>query len=511
MDAVDASGTATGPAHGSDGWAALSRLVGLPAGADAATLAAALKRAVGDPALEPAVAEGVRGLVEDPPHGREADASAVVVALGARVLAPLMRRYAEDVYARRRILLGAGRGLSADAAARLVLAASVAWDRPCSRAFMELLAKLARAATAGDRGSALAIRELTRLVADRWAEIAAEASSITYEDMVAAEQMTVHHPQSFPEAERLVELAAELDTLTGETWRCVGEMVDRNQTPELLAILHRAPRDSAAAQGIVQHVATPARLKALLEEQPVNFDAVDQLTRALGMAAAEILLDRLSLAQTREERHPFVGRLSSLGPAVAPMAIDRLEDPRWYVQANMLALLRSWKHAPAEVSLARHGAHPDARVRREALQLLLEADPERRDEAIVLGLRDHDPQNVHIVLQAARGACPPQAVNALSSLIGAPTTPAFLRMPAIRLLADIGSGAALEALLRLVDGGTGLLGRKKLAAKSPEMLAALSALRAYRGDKRAADLLAAAEASRDDDMRAAAAGKGVVP
>ncbi len=71
----------------------------------------------------------------------------------------------------------------------------------------------------------------------------------------------------------------------------------------------------------------------------------------------------------------------------------------------------------------------------------------------------------------------------------------------------MGSGAALDVLLRLVDGGSSFMGKRKLAAKSPEMLAALAALRGYRGDKRAAELLSAAESTRDDELRAAATGR----
>ncbi len=496
----------TGVRPGGDAWAEFARLAGAPA-LDVPSVAVALQHVPGGAGAEAALAGALRVLVEEPPYGREGDVSGLIVAVGAKVIVPLMRRFAEDVNTRRRLLLAAGRNLTPEAAARLVLAAAAAWERPCSRPFMELLAKLTKAANAGDKGSGVAIRGLTRLVADRWGDVTADASSYTYEEMMEATERPAHHRQAFPEPERLIELAAELNTLTGETWRAVADMADRNQSVELLAILRRAPKESDAARAIVQHVATPARLKSVLAEEPVDLDAADQLVRALGMSAADVLLDRLALAQSREERAPLLERLSLLGPMVAPMAVSRLHDHRWFVQANMLALLRTGKHCPREVSLENHAAHPDARVRREALQLLLEADPGRRNEAIVLGLRDHDPQNVHIVLQAARGACPPEAVNALTFLLQAPTTPAFLRVPAIRLLAEVGTGAALELLLRIAGGPAGFMGKRKLAAKTPEMLAALAGLRSYRGDKRGAELLALAGESRDDDIRAAAAGK----
>jgi hypothetical protein len=491
---------------GGDSWQVLARLAGVQPGTDAPGLAAALQRSSGDERSETELAGALRLLVEEPPYGREAMASELVAALGARGLAPLLRRFAGDVPARRRLILAAGRNLTPDAAARLVLAAAVAWDRPCSRPFMEVLAKLTRAANAGDAGCDTAIRGLMRLVADRWGDVSADSSSYTYDDMVETAQRTPPHPQAYPEPERLIELAVELDTLTGETWRAVGDMVDTGRLPELLAILRRAPRGSRAAEGVVQHVATPGRLRSLLDQEPIDYAALDALVPALGISAAEPLLDRLAQMQSREERQPLVDRVSSLGPAAASLVVARLDDPSWYTQANMLAVLRTWKLAPESVSLKKHGAHADARVRRETLQLLLEADPGRRDEAILLGLRDHDPQNVHMVLQSARGACPARAVNALSFLVEAPTTPPFLRLPAIRLLGELGSSAALDVLLRLVDGGSSLLGRRKLAPKSSEMLAALASLRGYRGDKRAAELLAAAESSRDDELRATARG-----
>ena len=497
----------TGYPTGADSWSEVTRLAGLAPTATSEELAAALQHPVGGADAEAALAGALRLLIQDPPYGRETAVSAVIGTVGARGLTPLLRRFSSEGQARRRFLQAAGRNLTPEAAARLVLAAAVAWDRPCSRPFMEVLAKLTRAATAGDAGAERAIRTLMQLVADRWGDITAEAASYTYEDMIGADERPVRHAQTTPEPERLVELAVELDALTGETWHAVGELVDRSRVPELLGILQRAPKDSQAARGIVQHVATPARLKAVLDEESIDYGAVDYLVPSLGISGAETLLDRLCEMQSREERGPLVERISALGPSVAPMVLARLDDVRWYVQANMLALLRTWKDSPSQVSLPKHAAHPDGRVRREALQLLLESDPERRVEAIVLGLRDHDPQNVHLALQAARGACPPQAATPLEALIAAPTTPPFLRVPAIRLLGEVGSGAALDVLLRLVDGGSSFMGKRKLAAKSPEMLAALGALRGYRGDRRAAELLAAADASRDDELRAAAAGR----
>jgi hypothetical protein len=84
--------------------------------------------------------------------------------------------------------------------------------------------------------------------------------------------------------------------------------------------------------------------------------------------------------------------------------------------------------------------------------------------------------------------------------------PAPLRALAIRTVASVQSPDVAEWVLRFVMvGRKRFFGGERLAAKSPELIAALAALGAYwRHDARAAETLARASRHTDAEIRAAA-------
>jgi hypothetical protein len=92
----------------------------------------------------------------------------------------------------------------------------------------------------------------------------------------------------------------------------------------------------------------------------------------------------------------------------------------------------------------------------------------------------------------------------LSKRLVEPDFPPEFRVLAINLLGKSGSVLALEALLHFAQGGKTLLGKPRLAGKSPEMLAALGALaRAWPAERRTVVLLEQAKKSRDADVSGA--------
>jgi hypothetical protein len=96
------------------------------------------------------------------------------------------------------------------------------------------------------------------------------------------------------------------------------------------------------------------------------------------------------------------------------------------------------------------------------------------------------------------------AVPVLVKRIAEPDFPSDLRLLAIRLLQRSRSTLALDALLKLVDGGRNLLGRPRLAPATAEMLAALAVLNAtWPRDRRASVFLDLARASKVQELRAA--------
>ncbi len=133
--------------------------------------------------------------------------------------------------------------------------------------------------------------------------------------------------------------------------------------------------------------------------------------------------------------------------------------------------------------------------------------PATRDEVLAKSLGDPDPAVLRPSLQAAKSGLPRAAVPVLARrLLDADFPPEF-RLLSIRLLGRSGSLLALEALLHFAQNGTTLFGKPRLAAKSPEMLAALASMvRAWPTERRAAALLAQARGARDPDIAEALRG-----
>jgi HEAT repeat protein len=150
--------------------------------------------------------------------------------------------------------------------------------------------------------------------------------------------------------------------------------------------------------------------------------------------------------------------------------------------------------------------HADARVRWQAVKVQVKL-PAERDEALALGLQDHDPRTLRLALglAVALQSCPDSAVPALAGRALDRSLPPDVRTLAVRALGYARTPAALEPLLRVASAGRTLFGRQKLPPKSSDLLAALAGLAsAWQQDPRASAVLRRAAASSDPDIQAAA-------
>jgi len=252
-------------------------------------------------------------------------------------------------------------------------------------------------------------------------------------------------------------------------------------------------------------VTSPDVVRQLANTEPPDFVTLDRVLPRLSVDAFEPLLDVLGASESRTTRRGLLDRLTRAPRELGPIIADRLSgNIPWYVTRNLLLILDGLPGLPDGFSTAAFIAHQDARVRREALKVSLKVPAER--ERVLLGaLRDADPRMVRLALTAALEDCPPPALPVITQMAQDQNVTSELRVLAIKALGRLNSVAALNALLALVDGGTSWLGRPRLANRSIELLAALMALAAsWRSDRRAADLLALAAASKDPDIRNAA-------
>src|SRR2546425_3951184 len=91
-----------------------------------------------------------------------------------------------------------------------------------------------------------------------------------------------------------------------------------------------------------------------------------------------------------------------MGAGIGSIVVARLEDPRWYVTRNMLALLDELPAVPEGFSPVRYTLHADARVRWQAVKLQLKL-PAERDAALATALKDREPRIMRLAVLERRG------------------------------------------------------------------------------------------------------------
>jgi hypothetical protein len=246
-------------------------------------------------------------------------------------------------------------------------------------------------------------------------------------------------------------------------------------------------------------------VRRLVITEPPDFATLDRLLTRLRPPALETLLDALAASESRTTRRGLLDRLARAPAELGSIVAARLAvSAPWYVVRNLLVVLDALPVLPPGFSAAPFAAHADARVRREALKLALKV-PAERERALAGAMRDPDPRTARISLTAALDGLPAAAVPPAVEIARDPLAASEVRVLAIKVLGRSRAPAALDALLALTDGGTSLLGRKKLPARSLELLAALMALAtSFSSDRRARAVLTLAAASGDPDVRRAA-------
>lgn len=417
-----------------------------------------------------------------------------------------------DGIQRRKFLLNASQGMAVDAVLDLVRAASEAQEQTVSHSFLRMLQKLARHAE-GAGGQRQEIAE--QGVRDQVAELVrgwslADPNPDAYR--AALETLSTTNPlfavapeaQYAPEPRRIVEMALEVGATGEPLTRAVDGLVAQGQFKWLVETLTSAGR-GGITEGLWTQVATPKALAGILHHEPLDTGLVDVLLPRMGSGAIVPILDTLSDVDSAQTRRALMDRVATMGPDVGVAATQRLSDERWYVKRNMLKIIGDLELTPPGFDPTEHFQHDDARVRREALRLMLR-DPALRERAILRALGDPDERTVRAALAAALQSCPPTALPLVASRARTGAT-LDLRLTAIRVLGASGQRSALDTLLALTAPRRNIIGLMRAPAKRPEYLTAITALRGFPDDARARDIVDRAGRSKDPDIVQAAVGR----
>ncbi|MCB1154329.1 MAG: HEAT repeat domain-containing protein [Deltaproteobacteria bacterium] len=119
--------------------------------------------------------------------------------------------------------------------------------------------------------------------------------------------------------------------------------------------------------------------------------AIGGILTGLGSAAYEPILRSLDDEQDRGARHVLIDILSSAGTKILPAIAQALENDRWYVVRNMIAVIGKMKPEGMDQLLSETAAHDDARVRKETARALGGVGSQRAVELLIDLMHDKDP------------------------------------------------------------------------------------------------------------------------
>lgn len=240
----------------------------------------------------------------------------------------------------------------------------------------------------------------------------------------------------------------------GEVFRSLlaeGRLAQAMRIPERLQELRAADAGAGAVELALAELRKPASAVAFLErpdELPASAAAnALRLTELLGEAVLDGLLEALCEEEDLSRRRQLFDLMVSLGPPIVPRARAFLEDRRWYVQRNMLSLLRRiGGDLPAEV-LRRALDREDPRVRLEAVRAL---GPGRAPaELVERAVNDPDPKVAQAAVAAVGGHRLEAGLAPLLALLE-PLDPfgrnRSLRLLALEALGQLGDPSALDGI-----------------------------------------------------------------
>lgn len=496
---------------------------------DPGRLAEELDRRAHEPGLQDRVTDQLSQLVAElrATSGAEAEEIRQRVSALLSVLEPeILDRIVQmggDPEARRRFLHDVNHALPVDAVFRILESAARTTEQSISHALSRLLSKLSvhsagdadAPRTAGWNPGGAGLREIVDRLLDDW--VLEDPNPDRYTAVLDAMARAVPAARA-PEAGeadrartlagplRVVHTAIEVDAYGATVRRALLDLVDRGGVGPVVELLGEDADDVPAARTMLDFLTEPAQLRRILSRTPVEEEALDALVGWVGENAIDPLMEVLVESESRSLRRKVFDMLARLGPRAGERAVERLEDRRWFVQRNMLALLHHLEGLPKGFDPLWFTSHGDHRVRREALPLALR-DPSSRDHALSLALSDRDERLVRMALMELHDEVPGALIPTVVHRAMHEGRSDEIRALAVRVVRDSDSLLVRDALVAMAAPSRSIFGRPRLAPVGAATLAAVETLsRRWSRDAQAKPVLERARRSPDPELVRAAGG-----
>ncbi len=422
---------------------------------------------------------------------------------------------------RRQFVLDANQSLAVDSVVKILRAAADASQQTISSSLTRLLTKLSTHAESGTRRmrdqADTALRDNVEELLKDWElkDPNPDAYTLILDAMAKAAPVfqgeSDEEDQDLSGAARLLQMSLEVDAWGPTVMKAVSDLMEAGQLSYVLQLMDHAPRECEVALRIKEHVTSPSQLRRLLGGTDVDEATLRSLVRRMGEEAIPVLLDVLTESESRSVRRKVFDVLAGMGAAVGNAILARLDEPRWYVMRNLLALVQRLPDRPVGFSAASFLEHQDPRVRREAFPLAL-GEAAFRERAIATGLADTDERLLRMALLEVQAGVPETLVPVLVNRVVRSDRSPDLRAMGVRALGGSRSPLALEALIQVCTTGKTFLGRWKLAPSSMEVQAAIKVLASvWAREPRAEEILAVAARSRDPEIANTALRRGTTP
>jgi HEAT repeat protein len=207
---------------------------------------------------------------------------------------------------------------------------------------------------------------------------------------------------------------------------------------------------------LIQEFTSPAVASAIVARLAAADDEGERarLVRVLsrvGTEGAMALTDALEQGKDRSERRTFLRSMVGLGPMGFEMAKRMVEDPRWYVVRNGVAVLGELGGRDAVTYLTSTLASGDKRVRKETIRALARIGGTDA-ESLLLGMLDDGEPDVRAVACRALGVLGSvRAVRPLQELLD--DDDQDVQVECIQALGHIGDPGPVQSIERKAFGG----------------------------------------------------------
>ena len=411
-------------------------------------------------------------------------------------------------------LLPATEWLPTIALVELVESAAQEQGQKFSAVFLRLLRKLAGQRSeaaprraAGERD----LRLLVRALMQDWSLADPNSKAHAHILDTLARQDLVSPADGAPTAEglRVLQIAIETEAVGDPVVEAIEQVLAAGNVADLVRALGDTPEPNRAAAEIWRQLVAPAHLRRILHDGRLDPEVVRRLVGRIGLDGVDLLLSRLLSIPSQEIQREVAEHVLSLGPGGSLALLQRVQDAIPDERRLLLQILTSLRELPAGFTARAYVGAAEPLVRLEAIRLMARS-PEDRDEAILLGLADEDERVVRLAIEIGMEDLPRQCLSRLMQLLNSPRRSSGLKASAVPMLAQFDTPAIREWLMSGMVIRRGWLRRRRLAPKSPIMLAKLAVLAVrWANHPEVARTLDLARQSGDTDVVGAISAGGV--